>query len=103
MADMEVEKSSTVDAAPAAGTPMKTVPETLLKKRKRDEQWAINRKQLLESGKNKNSQSRKVIFKRAEQFIREYRGQVRGNVWFHKLVFYVGIYWGLGFGGVIDG
>ncbi|XP_024389764.1 large ribosomal subunit protein uL30y [Physcomitrium patens] len=75
MADMEVEKSSTVDAAPAAGTPMKTVPETLLKKRKRDEQWAINRKQLLESGKNKNSQSRKVIFKRAEQFIREYRGQ----------------------------
>jgi len=54
---------------------MKTVPETLLKKRKRDEQWAINRKEQLESAKGKNSKSRTVIFKRAEQYIREYRGQ----------------------------
>lgn len=63
-------------AAVAESPAMKTVPETLLKKRKRDEQWAINRKEQLESAKGKNSKSRTVIFKRAEQYIREYRGQV---------------------------
>lgn len=59
-----------------AEVPVKTVPETLLKKRKRDEQWAINRKEQLESSKAKNAKNRSVIFKRAEQFIKTYRGQV---------------------------
>jgi len=70
---MEVENNSpaAADAAPA----MKVVPETLLKKRKRDEQWAINRKEQLESAKKNSSNSRTLIFKRAEQYIREYRGQ----------------------------
>ncbi|KAG0585462.1 hypothetical protein M758_2G013100 [Ceratodon purpureus] len=74
MADMEVETPAAA-AAPAAEAPMKTVPETLLKKRKRDEQWAINRKEQLETSKKNSSKSRTVLFKRAEQYIREYRGQ----------------------------
>jgi large subunit ribosomal protein L7e len=53
------------------------VPETLLKKRKRDEQWAINRKEQLETSKKNSAKNRTLIFKRAEQYIREYRGQVR--------------------------
>lgn len=65
MADMET-----------AELPVKTVPETLLKKRKRNEQWAINRKEQLESSKAKNAKNRALIFKRAEKFINEYRGQV---------------------------
>lgn len=51
------------------------VPETLLKKRKRDEQWAINRKEQLETSKKNSAKNRTLIFKRAEQYIREYRGQ----------------------------
>jgi len=58
-----------------AELPVKTVPETLLKKRKRNEQWAIIRKEQLESSKAKNAKNRALIFKRAEKFINEYRGQ----------------------------
>jgi large subunit ribosomal protein L7e len=75
MADMEVETPAAAAAAPAAEAPIKTVPETLLKKRKRDEQWAINRKEQLETSKKNSSKNRTLIFKRAEQYIREYRGQ----------------------------
>jgi hypothetical protein len=56
-----------------------TVPETLLKKRKRDEEWASARKQQLEAARSKNAKNRQLIFKRAEQYIKEYRSQVRGN------------------------
>jgi len=66
MADMDAEN---------APIPMKVVPETLLKKRKRNEQWAINRKEQLESSKAKNAKNRGVVFKRAEEFIKQYRGQ----------------------------
>jgi large subunit ribosomal protein L7e len=55
------------------------VPETLLKKRKRDEEWASARKQQLEAARSKNAKNRQLIFKRAEQYIKEYRSQVRGN------------------------
>jgi large subunit ribosomal protein L7e len=72
---MEVENNSPAAAAADAAPAMKIVPETLLKKRKRDEQWAVNRKEQLESAKKKSSNSRTLIFKRAEQYIREYRGQ----------------------------
>lgn len=65
-----------VESAPVADMPMKVVPKTLLKKRKRDELWAINRMQHLESSKSRNSENRKLIFKSAEQFIKEYRGQM---------------------------
>lgn len=67
MADMEAEN---------VPIPVKVVPETLLKKRKRDEQWAIKRKEQLESSKSKNDKNRTVVFKRAEEFIKQYRGQV---------------------------
>ena len=67
MADMEAEN---------VPIPVKVVPETLLKKRKRNEQWAINRKEQLESSKAKNAKNHGVVFKRAEEFIKQYRGQV---------------------------
>lgn len=63
-------------AAPEAEAPLHTVPETLLKKRKRDEQWALARKEQLQEAKVRNAKNRKVIFKRAEQYIKEYRQQV---------------------------
>ncbi len=62
----------------AAAADVATVPETLLKKRKRDEQWASARKQQLEASRNKNAKNRQLIFKRAEQYIKEYRSQVMG-------------------------
>jgi large subunit ribosomal protein L7e len=52
-----------------------TVPESVLKKRKRDEQWAKNRAEELQLSKAKAKENRKVIFKRAEQYIKEYRQQ----------------------------
>ncbi len=55
-----------------------TVPETLLKKRKRDEEWASARKQQLEAARSKNAKNRQLIFKRAEQYIKDYRSQVWG-------------------------
>jgi large subunit ribosomal protein L7e len=62
----------------AAAADVAMVPETLLKKRKRDEQWASARKQQLEASRTKNAKNRQLIFKRAEQYIKEYRSQVMG-------------------------
>jgi large subunit ribosomal protein L7e len=61
----------------ATAADVATVPETLLKKRKRDE-WASARKQQLEASRTKNAKNRQLIFKRAEQYIKEYRSQVMG-------------------------
>lgn len=61
--------SAEVAAAP-------TVPESVLKKRKRDEQWALSRKEQQDASKIKNRENRKVIFKRADQYVKEYRQQV---------------------------
>jgi len=58
-----------------AAAPQATVPESVLKKRKRDEQWALTRKEQEHKAKLKNVANRKVIFKRAEQYIKEYRQQ----------------------------
>ena len=55
---------------------MAVVPESVLKKRKRDEQWTLARKEQAEEAKLKSIQNRKVIFKRAEQYIKQYRQQV---------------------------
>jgi large subunit ribosomal protein L7e len=60
----------------AAAADVAVVPETLLKKRKRDEQWASARKQQLEASRTKSAKNRQLIFKRAEQYIKEYRSQV---------------------------
>lgn len=58
--------------APAKGG----VPETLLKKRKRDEDWAAKRTATSDATKKKAKASRKEIFKRAEAYVKEYRSQV---------------------------
>jgi large subunit ribosomal protein L7e len=54
------------EAAPAA------VPESLLKKRKRDEQWASAKSEIEAAAKSRNSKNRTIIFKRAEQYKEEY-------------------------------
>jgi len=46
-----------------------------LKKRKRDEQWAKKKSEALAIAKTKAKENRKVIFKRAEQYVKEYRTQ----------------------------
>ncbi|KAK9139359.1 hypothetical protein Scep_009040 [Stephania cephalantha] len=48
------------------------VPESVLKKRKRAEEWAAAKKTAVESQKKKNAENRKLIFKRAEQYVKEY-------------------------------
>jgi hypothetical protein len=82
---MEVDVSSAAAAAAAAAP---TVLETLLKKRKRDEQWASTRKQQLEVSRSKNVKNRQLIFKRAEQYIKEYRSQVREHLIFSRVAIF---------------
>jgi len=49
-----------------------TVPESVLKKRKRDEQWAATKAAEVSAAKLKAKASRKTIFKRAEAYTKEY-------------------------------
>ena len=65
-----------ISMSSADGSPVAVVPESVLKKRKRDEQWTLARKEQAEEAKLKSIQNRKVIFKRAEQYIKLYRQQV---------------------------
>ncbi|XP_020594289.1 60S ribosomal protein L7-2-like, partial [Phalaenopsis equestris] len=51
------------------------IPESVLKKRKREEQWALEKKGKLEEKRKKNRENRKLIFKRAEQYAKEYANQ----------------------------
>ncbi|XP_026407965.1 60S ribosomal protein L7-4-like [Papaver somniferum] len=53
------------------------VPEHVLKKNKRDEEWSLAEKTAQEVQKKKNSESRKLIYKRAEQYAKEYKEQER--------------------------
>ena len=53
------------------------VPESLLKKRQRDEAWATAKASAAAAAKVKAKANRKVIFKRAESYVKEYRSQVR--------------------------
>ncbi|PIA45747.1 hypothetical protein AQUCO_01600177v1 [Aquilegia coerulea] len=53
--------------------PLAYVPEIVLKKRKTNEEWAIKRRERFEQRKLKSKQDRKLVFKRAEQFIQEFR------------------------------
>ena len=53
-----------------------SVPESALKKRKRDEDWAAKRAALVTDKKKKAKTDRREIFKRAEQYVKEYRAQV---------------------------
>jgi large subunit ribosomal protein L7e len=52
-----------------------TVPETVLKKRKRDEEWAQKKAAAAADTKKSNKGKRKEVFKRAEQYVKEYRQQ----------------------------
>lgn len=67
------------------------VPESVLKKQKRNEEWALAKKQDLEAAKKKNAENRKLIFNRAKQYSKEYEEQVLMNAFFfstrHPLIF----------------
>lgn len=60
--------------APAA------VPESLLKKRQRDEKWALEKTEKAAIAKKVAKDKRKVIFKKAEAYVKEYRSQVRATL-----------------------
>lgn len=51
------------------------VPESLLKKRQRDEAWATKKASAAAEAKSKSKENRKLIFKKAEQYVKEYRQQ----------------------------
>ncbi|CAK9155340.1 unnamed protein product [Ilex paraguariensis] len=51
------------------------VPESVLKKQMRNEQWALAKKQELEAAKKKNAENRKLIYNRAKQYTKEYEEQ----------------------------
>ncbi|KAK3035559.1 hypothetical protein RJ639_034764 [Escallonia herrerae] len=57
----------------AKGGPV--VPESVLKKQKRSEEWALAKKQELESLKKKNAANRKLIYNRAKLYSKEYEEQ----------------------------
>jgi large subunit ribosomal protein L7e len=49
----------------------------VLKKRKREEEWALAKKQELEAAKKQNAEKRKLIFNRAKQYSKEYQEKER--------------------------
>ncbi|KAK8615294.1 hypothetical protein V6N13_069070 [Hibiscus sabdariffa] len=51
------------------------VPESLLKKQKRNEEWELAKKQELEAAKKRKVENRKLIFNRAKQYAKEYEAQ----------------------------
>lgn len=57
--------------------PPAPVPETALKKRRRDEDWAAARAKAAAEARAKRAASRADAFKRAESYVKEYRAQVR--------------------------
>ncbi|WEW59776.1 60S ribosomal protein L7 [Emydomyces testavorans] len=69
--------------APSTSVPTKDqvlVPETLLKKRKSQEQARAARASELEKRKKANKEKRGVIFKRAESYVKEYRDAEREKI-----------------------
>lgn len=52
------------------------VPESVLKKAKRNEEWALASKQELEAAKKKRAETRKLIYNRAKLYSKEYEEQV---------------------------
>ncbi|CDP13837.1 unnamed protein product [Coffea canephora] len=51
------------------------VPEPVLKKQKRNEEWALAKKQELDAAKKKNLANHKLIYNRAKQYAKEYEEQ----------------------------
>jgi large subunit ribosomal protein L7e len=56
------------------------VPELLVKKRKRDEAWAAKRAAAALESRKKSREARRDIFKRAEQYVKEYRSQEKDTI-----------------------
>ncbi|XP_059642431.1 large ribosomal subunit protein uL30y-like [Cornus florida] len=56
------------------------VPESVLKKQKRNEEWALAKKQELAAVKKKNAENRKLIFCRAKQYDKEYEEQQKEHI-----------------------
>ena len=65
--------------------PPAPVPETALKKRRRDEEWAAARATAAAEARSKRAASRADAFKRAESYVKEYRAQVGGFVGFSSV------------------
>ncbi|CAL5419189.1 unnamed protein product [Camellia sinensis] len=53
------------------------VPESVLKKQKRNEEWALKKQEELAALKKKNAENRKLICNRAKQYSEEYEEQQR--------------------------
>ncbi|KAK2378554.1 ribosomal protein L30/L7 family protein [Trifolium repens] len=51
------------------------VPESVLKKQKRENEWALTKKQEFEAAKKKRAENRKLIYSRAKQYSQEYDQQ----------------------------
>ena len=52
------------------------VPESVLKKQKRNEEWALAKKEELEATKKKRRENGKLIFNRAKLYAKEYDEKV---------------------------
>ncbi|VFQ78441.1 unnamed protein product [Cuscuta campestris] len=60
------------------------VPESVLKKQKREQEWALVKKQEIDATRKKNLLKRKVIYQRAKQYSEEYEKQLRDIVLFKR-------------------
>lgn len=52
------------------------IPESDLNKRKREEEWALAKKQELIEKKHKEWENMKLIFSRAQEYVKEYKTHV---------------------------
>jgi large subunit ribosomal protein L7e len=52
------------------------VPESVLKKQKRNEEWALAKKEEKLAIKKKNTENRKLIYSRAKQYAQQYDEEV---------------------------
>ncbi|KAJ4748001.1 60S ribosomal protein L7 [Rhynchospora pubera] len=59
----------------AAAAEKKVVPESVLKKQKREEQWALEKKEALEVRRKEAREKKKVIFQKAQKYAQEYEAQ----------------------------
>ena len=52
------------------------IPESFLKKKKRNEEWELAKKQELEAAKKKKVENRKLIYTKAKKYAKKYEAQV---------------------------
>ncbi|XLS44683.1 hypothetical protein HN51_001548 [Arachis hypogaea] len=58
------------------------VSESVLKKQKREEEWALKKKEEFNAAKKKRVESRKLIYSRAKQYAKEYQEQIQNLVYY---------------------